>query len=94
MVDQYNSFVQSVALESAEELYHRRVTRILTTTFPRYFAIVTSILSETSVLGPTGGVVSSHIYPKIEALVPEGAFTKKIKLSLQVRKISMFLTFS
>lgn len=81
------------ALETAEELYHRRVTRILTTNFPRYFAIVTSILAETSVLGPDGGVVNSPVVSQIEAVVPQGAFTKKIRLSLLVRWALCLLLF-
>lgn len=75
------------ALESAEELYHRRVTRILTTKFPRYFAVVTSIHAETAVLGPTGGVVNSTVVEQVEAIVPQGAFNKNIKISLQAQPV-------
>ena len=71
-------------LESAEELYHRRITRILTTDFPRYFALVTRIRQETKMVGPEGGLLSSTVVPQVQAVFPEGAIVKTIRVGLQV----------
>ena len=71
-------------LESAEELYRRRVTRILVDEFPTYFAVVTTIHRDSEVLGEVGGVINSTLEPRVEAVVPRRAFTKNVRLSLQV----------
>lgn len=63
-----------------------RITRILTTDFPQFFAIVTRIRQEVHAIGPEGGMVSSTVIPQVQAIFPEGALTKKIKVGLQVRK--------
>ena len=74
-----------VGLESAEELYRRRVTRILVEEFPMYFAVVTRVHRDSEVLGEVGGVISSALEPRVEAVIPSGAFKKNVRLSLQVK---------
>ena len=71
-------------LESAEDLYQKRITRILTTEFPQYFAIVTRVRQEASSIGPEGGMISSTVVPQVQAIFPEGSLTKNIKVGLQV----------
>ena len=71
-------------LENAEDLYHRRITRIISNDFPKYFALVTRIRQEVATLGPQGGVITSSIFPQVQAAFPAGALTKPIKLCLQV----------
>ena len=71
-------------LESAEELYRRRVTRILVEEFPMYFGVVTQIHRDSEVLGEVGGVINSVMEPRVEAVIPRGAFRKNVRLSLQV----------
>jgi len=71
-------------LESAEELYRRRVTRILVEEFPMYFAVVTQVRRDSEVLGEVGGVINSTVEPSVEAVIPQRAFTKNVRLSLQV----------
>lgn len=73
-----------VELETAEELYQKRITRILTTDFPQYFAIVTRVRQESSTIGPDGGMISSTVVPQVQAVFPEGSLTKHIKVGLQV----------
>lgn len=73
-----------IDLESAEELYHKRITRILTHDFPQYFAVVTRIRQETKSIGPDSGMLSSTVVPQVQAVFPEGSLTKKIKVGLQV----------
>lgn len=73
-----------VDLETAEELFHKRITRIVTTDFPLYFAIVTRIRQENNSIGSDGGMLSSTVVPHVQAVFPEGALTKKIKVGLQV----------
>jgi len=78
-------------LETAEELYQRRITRILTTDFPKYFAVVTRIRHDTALLGPDGGRMSSRHNPQVQATFPPTALTKPIKVGLQVaEKLSIF----
>ena len=64
-----------------------RITRILTNDFPKYFALVSRIRHETHAVSETGGVISSTIIPKAQAVFPEKALQKKIKLSLQAMPI-------
>ena len=71
-------------LETAEELYQRRITRIVTQEFPHYFAVVTRVRQESSTVGPGGGMISSTVVPQVQVQFPEGALTKKIKVGLQV----------
>lgn len=67
-----------------EDLNTTRITRILTTDFPQYFAIITRIRQEVHAIGPEGGVVNSTVVPQVQAVFPQGALTKKIKVGLQV----------
>lgn len=71
-------------LTAIEDLSTNRITRILTTDFPQYFAIITRIRQEVHAIGPEGGMVSSTVIPQVQAIFPEGALTKKIKVGLQV----------
>ena len=72
--------------ELDSEFLSDRITRILTTDFPHYFAIVTRIRQEIHAVGPEGGVINSTVVPQIQATFPQGALTKKIKVGLKVRK--------
>lgn len=74
----------SLELTAIEDLSTNRITRILTTDFPQYFAIITRIRQEVHAIGPEGGMVSSTVIPQVQAIFPEGALTKKIKVGLQV----------
>ncbi len=56
----------------------------MTTDFPQYFAVITRIRQEVHAIGPEGGMVSSTVVPQVQAIFPEGALTKKIKVGLQV----------
>ena len=76
-------------LESAEELYNKRVSRILTTDFPQYFAIVTRVRQEVSSIGTESAMLSSTVVPQVQAVFPDGALTKKIKVGLQVKSFCM-----
>lgn len=61
-----------------------RITRIITTEFPQYFAIVTRIKQEVHVIGAEGGILISSVASHVQAVFPAGALTKKIKVGLQV----------
>ncbi|KPM04432.1 Zu5 domain containing protein [Sarcoptes scabiei] len=67
-----------------DDFSNNRITRILTTDFPQYFAIITRIRQEVHAIGPEGGILSSTVVPQVQAIFPEGALTKKIKVGLQV----------
>ena len=64
-----------------------RLTRIITSDFPKYFALVSRIRHETHAVSEAGGVIASTIVPRAQALFPEKALQKKIKLSLQAMPI-------
>ncbi|XP_065567782.1 ankyrin-2-like isoform X3 [Artemia franciscana] len=74
-------------LSQLEETNSHRITRILTTDFPMYFAIVSRLRQEVHAIGPEGGVVSSTVVPQVQAVFPQGALTKKIKVGLQAQPI-------
>jgi len=61
-----------------------RLTRIVTTEFPHYFAVVSRVKQEVHAIGPEGGMVSSTVVPQVQAVFPQGALTKRIKVGLQV----------
>lgn len=63
-----------------------RITRIITTDFPQYFAIVTRIKQEVHVIGAEGGILISSVASHVQAVFPAGALTKKIKVGLQASK--------
>ncbi|XP_038219061.1 ankyrin-2-like isoform X2 [Zerene cesonia] len=69
-----------------------RVTRILTHDFPQYFAVISRIRQEVHAIGPEGGMVSSSVVPQVQAVFPQGALTKKIKVGLQAQIIDSELT--
>lgn len=66
-----------------------RITRIITTDFPQYFAIITRIKQEVHVIGAEGGILTSSVANDVQAVFPPGALTKKIKVGLQVSSIVM-----
>ncbi|KAK7506475.1 hypothetical protein BaRGS_00002587, partial [Batillaria attramentaria] len=75
-------------LDQEEELQAKRVTRILTTDFPQYFALVTRVKQEAMVIGYEGGVLSSTVVPQVQAVLPEGTLTKPIRVGLQAQPIA------
>lgn len=75
-------------LETAEEIYKRRVVRIVTSDLPRYFAIISRVKQETKTIGPDGGILSAQAVPQVQAVFPQGSLTKKIKVGLQAQPIS------
>lgn len=64
-----------------------RITRIITNDFPKYFALISRVRHETHAVSEVGGVISSTIVPKAQAVFPEKALQKKIKISLQAMPI-------
>ncbi|XP_043269059.1 ankyrin-2-like isoform X2 [Venturia canescens] len=72
--------------------HNGRITRILTTEFPQYFAIVTRIKQEVHVIGADGGILISSVANHVQAVFPPGALTKKIKVGLQAHVIPTELT--
>ena len=52
-------------LGQLEDLNTNRITRILTTDFPQYFAIVSRIRQEVHVVGPEGATVNSTVVRQV-----------------------------
>jgi ankyrin len=75
-----------MGVQQLEDLKTNRITRILTTDFPQYFALVSRIRQEMHAVGPEGGMVSSTVVPQVQAVFTQEALTKRIKVGLQVRK--------
>ncbi|CAL8328992.1 unnamed protein product [Lota lota] len=78
-------------LDSPEELEKKRICRIITRDFPQYFAVVSRIKQDSHLIGPEGGVLSSTLVPQVQAVFPEGALTKKIRVGLQAQPIGIEL---
>lgn len=78
-------------LDTPEELERKRICRIITRDFPQYFAVVSRIKQDSNLIGPEGGILSSTVVPQVQAVFPEGALTKRIRVGLQViyKSISM-----
>lgn len=76
------------SLSQVSSISRLRITRIITHDFPKYFALVSRVRHETHAVSESGGVISSTIVPKAQAVFPEKALQKKIKLSLQAMPIA------
>ncbi|KAF7259464.1 hypothetical protein EG68_02563 [Paragonimus skrjabini miyazakii] len=74
-------------LETLEELREKRIIRILTNDFPQYLAVVSRLRQETAMIGSDGGVLSSTVVPQVQAVFPEGALQKRIRVGLQAHPI-------
>ncbi|XP_022239642.1 uncharacterized protein LOC106457879 isoform X3 [Limulus polyphemus] len=85
--DVLNESFEGEEFSALEDLNTNRITRIVTMDFPQYFAIITRIRQEVHTIGPEGGMVSSTVVPQVQAIFPEGALTKKIKVGLQAQPI-------
>ncbi|KAG4078375.1 hypothetical protein HA402_013085 [Bradysia odoriphaga] len=79
-------------LNQMDDLAGGRICRFVTYDFPQYFAVVSRIRQEVHAIGPDGGMVSSTVVPQVQAVFPQGALTKKIKVGLQAQPIDPDLT--
>ncbi|XP_036072579.1 ankyrin-2b isoform X23 [Oryzias melastigma] len=76
-------------LDTPEELERKRICRIITRDFPQYFAVVSRIKQDSHLIGPEGGILSSTVVPQVQAVFPEGALTKRIRVGLQAQPLSV-----
>ncbi|XP_058449487.1 ankyrin-3-like isoform X2 [Malaya genurostris] len=90
--DVLNETFKGDTLNLLEDLHTNRITRILTNDFPHYFAVVSRIRQEVHAIGPEGGTVSATAVPLVQAIFPQNALTKKIRVGLQAQPIDMNMT--
>ncbi|XP_026208472.1 ankyrin-2b isoform X9 [Anabas testudineus] len=76
-------------LDTVEELERKRICRIITRDFPQYFAVVSRIKQDSNLIGPEGGILSSTVVPQVQAVFPEGALTKRIRVGLQAQPVGI-----
>nr|XP_029530621.1 ankyrin-2 isoform X9 [Oncorhynchus nerka] len=76
-------------LDPPEELEKKRICRIITRDFPQYFAVVSRVKQDSNLIGPDGGILSSTVVPTVQAVFPEGALTKRIKVGLQAQPMNV-----
>ncbi|XP_028284806.1 uncharacterized protein LOC114450699 isoform X17 [Parambassis ranga] len=76
-------------LDPPEELERKRICRIITRDFPQYFAVVSRIKQDSNLIGPEGGILSSTVVPQVQAVFPEGALTKRIRVGLQAQPVNV-----
>ncbi|KAM4612398.1 ankyrin-2b [Polymixia lowei] len=76
-------------LDTPEELERKRICRIITRDFPQYFAVVSRVKQDSNLIGPEGGILSSTVVPQVQAVFPEGALTKRIRVGLQAQPMSV-----
>ncbi|XP_056156739.1 ankyrin-2b [Lampris incognitus] len=76
-------------LDTPEELERKRICRIITRDFPQYFAVVSRVKQDSNLIGPEGGVLSSTVVTQVQAVFPEGALTKRIRVGLQAQPVSL-----
>ncbi|CAF0977665.1 unnamed protein product, partial [Didymodactylos carnosus] len=74
-------------LDNPEDLHSKRITRITTNDFPRYFALITRVRQESNFIDDKGGILSSSVISHVEANIPEKALQKRIRVSLHVLPI-------
>ncbi|XP_040184664.1 ankyrin-2 isoform X8 [Rana temporaria] len=87
--DELNEILNGMdeVLDSPEELEKKRICRIITRDFPQYFAVVSRIKQDNNLIGPEGGILSSNVVPQVQAVFPEGALTKRIRVGLQAQPV-------
>ncbi|KAM9580712.1 ankyrin-2 isoform 2-T2 [Guaruba guarouba] len=92
--DELNEILNGMdeVLDTSEELEKKRICRIITRDFPQYFAVVSRIKQDSNLIGPEGGVLSSTVVPQVQAVFPEGALTKRIRVGLQAQPMHTELT--
>ncbi|XP_065088760.1 ankyrin-3-like isoform X3 [Ochlerotatus camptorhynchus] len=90
--DVLNDTFKGDTLNFLEDLHTNRITRVLTNDFPHYFAVVSRIRQEVHAIGPEGGTVSATAVPLVQAIFPQNALTKKIRVGLQAQPIDMNTT--
>ncbi|NWR65039.1 ANK2 protein, partial [Bucorvus abyssinicus] len=92
--DELNEILNGMdeVLDAPEELEKKRICRIITRDFPQYFAVVSRIKQDSNLIGPEGGVLSSTVVPQVQAVFPEGALTKRIRVGLQAQPMHPELT--
>ncbi|VDM25576.1 unnamed protein product [Hydatigera taeniaeformis] len=71
-------------METAEQLKEKRILRVLMNDFPQYLAVVSRLRQEIALIGSDGGVLSSTVVPQVQAVFPEGALQKRIRVGLQI----------
>ncbi|XP_028329934.1 ankyrin-2b isoform X7 [Gouania willdenowi] len=76
-------------LDTPEELERKRICRIVTRDFPQYFAVVSRVKQDNNLIGPDGGILSSTVVPQVQAVFPEGALTKRIRVGLQAQPVDV-----
>ncbi|KAF7706221.1 hypothetical protein HF521_019475 [Silurus meridionalis] len=76
-------------LDPPEELERKRICRLITRDFPQYFAVVSRIKQDSNLIGPEGGILSSTVVPQVQAVFPEGALTKRIRVGLQAQPVNV-----
>lgn len=76
-------------LSPLEDLRTNRIIRIVTRSFPHFFAVVSRIRQEVHAIGSDGGTVSSQAVPQVQAIFPPNALTKKIRVGLQAQPVDL-----
>nr|CAD7409437.1 unnamed protein product [Timema poppensis] len=85
--DVLNDSFEGDEMSQLEDLHTSRITRVLTTDFPHYFAVISRTRQEVHAIGPEGGMVSSSVVPQVQAVFPPSALTKKIRVGIQALPI-------
>ncbi|XP_056421066.1 ankyrin-2 isoform X5 [Hyla sarda] len=91
--DELNEILNGMdeVLDPPEELERKRICRIITRDFPQYFAVVSRVKQDNNLIGPEGGILSSTVVPQVQAVFPEGALTKRIRVGLQAQPMHLEL---
>ncbi|XP_037949421.1 ankyrin-3 [Teleopsis dalmanni] len=76
-------------ISGINDLHSHRVIRIVTHSFPHFFAVLSRIRQEVHAIGPDGGTVSSLAVPEVQAIFPSNALTKKIRVGLQAQPVDL-----
>lgn len=85
----YEDVVSKVHLEAAvEDLHTKRLVRLSTHSFPKYFAVLSRVKGEVKSIGAEGGTVkaTTSATNQVSVSFPENALKKKIKIGLQLQE--------
>lgn len=79
----------SFEIGDLDDLHTNRIIRIVIHDFPHYLAVISRIRQEIHVIGSDGGTLSSIAVPQVQAIFPQNALTKKIRVGLQAQPINL-----
>jgi len=87
-VDIINGLLRNPVIGENEHVTSKPTISIVSTDFPRYFALISRVRQVSRVIGPAGGSLTSETVQAVSTVFPVGSVTKDTKVGLQALPVS------